>query len=204
MQRSGFTLIELLIVVAIIAILAAIAVPNFIEAQVRAKVARVAEELRTIATALEMYNIDEGVYPADYRPCYLASTTIPGCWPTGPCWDLDFLLHCLTSPVAYLSTLPANDPFNLDPLYPSSSTGKYFYVNDADQAFWNDDCGRGSTPRYEKIRKPWIFGERWYYWLLKSVGPDQSVEWWGWPYDEVLYDSSNGTISHGDIMRIGP
>src|SRR5689334_15687009 len=55
--RKGFTLIELLIVVAIIAILAGIAVPNFLEAQVRYKVTRSLAEMRTIATASEIYRI---------------------------------------------------------------------------------------------------------------------------------------------------
>jgi prepilin-type N-terminal cleavage/methylation domain-containing protein len=59
---KGFTLIELLIVVAIIAILAAIAVPNFLEAQVRSKVSRAKSDLRTIATGLEAYFTDFNMY----------------------------------------------------------------------------------------------------------------------------------------------
>ena len=60
--RVAFTLIELLIVVAIIAILAAIAVPNFLEAQVRAKVSRVKSDMRAVATALESYHVDNNRY----------------------------------------------------------------------------------------------------------------------------------------------
>jgi type II secretion system protein G len=62
-RRSAFTLIELLIVVAIIAILAAIAVPNFLEAQVRAKVSRANNDMRALATALEVYHVDHNTYP---------------------------------------------------------------------------------------------------------------------------------------------
>jgi len=61
-RAKGFTLIELLIVVAIIAILAAIAVPNFLEAQVRAKVSRAKTDMRTIATGLEAYFVDNNTY----------------------------------------------------------------------------------------------------------------------------------------------
>ena len=60
---QGFTLIELLIVVAIIGILAAIAVPNFMNAQIRAKVAKVEGDFRSLATALESYRLDRNGYP---------------------------------------------------------------------------------------------------------------------------------------------
>lgn len=68
---KGFTLIELLIVVAIIAILAAIAVPNFLEAQVRSKVSRVRTDHRSMATAIESYYVDNNSYPA----CTVDTTT---------------------------------------------------------------------------------------------------------------------------------
>ena len=63
--KGAFTLIELLIVVAIIAILAAIAVPNFLEAQTRSKVSRAMADQRSVVTALESYRVDFNKYPED-------------------------------------------------------------------------------------------------------------------------------------------
>ena len=75
-SKHSFTLIELLIVVAIIAILAAIAVPNFLEAQTRAKVARVKNDLRSVATAIEAYRVDTNKYP-DRCPAFLGIGQTP-------------------------------------------------------------------------------------------------------------------------------
>ncbi|MFH1740433.1 MAG: prepilin-type N-terminal cleavage/methylation domain-containing protein [bacterium] len=60
----GFTLIELLIVVAIIGILAAIAVPNFVNAQIRAKIAGTQQDLRTFVNAMLQYHMDNDSYHA--------------------------------------------------------------------------------------------------------------------------------------------
>jgi type II secretion system protein G len=65
MRRSdkGFTLIELLIVVAIIGIIAAIAIPNLLNAIDRGKQKRTMADLRSIGTAIESYSIDNNFYP---------------------------------------------------------------------------------------------------------------------------------------------
>jgi prepilin-type N-terminal cleavage/methylation domain-containing protein len=61
--RKGFTLIELMIVIAIIIILAAVAIPNYLNMTDRAKRSKVSSDFNTIATALEAYMTDWGHYP---------------------------------------------------------------------------------------------------------------------------------------------
>ena len=102
-MRRGFTLIELLIVVAIIAILAAIAVPNFLEAQVRSKVSRVKSDLRTVTTALESYYVDNNKYPP--RGTYSRTAT-------GITKHSGFILLLdpiwITTPISYITGHPVD------------------------------------------------------------------------------------------------
>ncbi len=71
-NQKGFTLIELLIVVAIIGIIVAIAIPNLLNAIQRAKQRRTMGDERSIATAIEAYGVDYNRYPP------AAGYTLPG------------------------------------------------------------------------------------------------------------------------------
>ena len=93
-MKRAFTLIELLIV-AIIAILAAIAVPNFLEAQTRSKVARAKADMRSLATGLEAYAVDANRYPPDITQLdgFTALATAGYTW---------YISNWMTTPIAYL------------------------------------------------------------------------------------------------------
>src|SRR6478735_1193152 len=57
-SRSAFTLVEIMVVVAIIALLASIAVPNFLRARKRSQATRILEDLRIIDSAIDQYAIE--------------------------------------------------------------------------------------------------------------------------------------------------
>lgn len=196
--RKGFTLIELLIVVAIIAILAAIAIPNFLEAQVRAKVSRAKSDMRTIAAALESYAADYSVYP---RWVEAAASTPPPGYQNPP---VSLRLIPLTTPVAYISSIPAPDPFkpkiDIDRLGDYKVYDTYDYVDAKSFVEKNgdDNPGFGST----------IYGRQW---RLCSCGPDRIQSYGCSDFTDSpvrlinfgFYDPSNGTTSFGDIVRLG-
>src|SRR5688572_2546488 len=105
--RTGFTLIELLIVVAIIAILAAIAVPNFLEAQTRSKISRVVSELRIISYGLDLYRLDINKYPpSPWRPDGSAPSYFTSIGLQHVSNPRSHLFRELTTPIAYINSLP--------------------------------------------------------------------------------------------------
>ena len=88
-KDKGFTLIELLIVVAIIGIIAAIAIPNLLNAIDRGKQKRTMADLRSIGTAIESYSIDNNFYPVaadiaalstSVEPLYIRNTPAVDGW----------------------------------------------------------------------------------------------------------------------------
>lgn len=86
--KKGFTLVEIMIVVAIIGLLAAIAIPNFVKARESAQTNACISNLKQIEGAMVLYNLDTGSDPAalgDLSPDYLKAT--PSC-PSGGAYDI--------------------------------------------------------------------------------------------------------------------
>ncbi|MBE7557544.1 prepilin-type N-terminal cleavage/methylation domain-containing protein [bacterium] len=177
MRRSGFTLIELLIVVAIIAILAAIALPNFLHAQIRAKVAQGVAEMRSICTALEAYRADNTEYPP-----FLSQP---------PTAEYHFILHPLTTPIAYLTQVPRD-------LFAKESSEDYLRANGS---YFRGDGVDTRDYLYTYLRESastsyLSFYRRYGRWVLWGHGPDLCRQ----SDPDLIYDPSNGLTSSGDIV----
>lgn len=188
---KAFTLIELLIVVAIIAILAAIAVPNFLEAQTRAKVTRNKADMRAFVTAIESYYIDSSTYPYPSDP-FGRPETKPGVTP----WFETKAPNSLTTPVSYLSTRYT------DPYHPSDAGDEdpVYHLMTRDYA-----TGQGAHNQFNQYLRQVFQNETSVNYILLGHGPDGDHDG---PDDGIqnvaVYDPTNGTNSNGDILYFGP
>ena len=226
MKKKGFTLIELLIVVAIIAILAAIAVPNFLEAQTRAKVSRSKADIRSIAIAIEAYRLDNNKYfPPDQTRQPFANYDSWGdifsLWWLRVIWTNTsgtpyvtpaYLGAFLTTPIAYMTDVPL-DPFNSNYDQRSAHQGWSNHVEEG-AAFY----GNAMNNSVLNMRTPSTFITDVGYFLF-NIGPDlrYNLQWaqqrgrssgkmvWEFPNGGQLnlYDPTNGTISAGEIYYAG-
>ncbi|NUN98524.1 MAG: prepilin-type N-terminal cleavage/methylation domain-containing protein [Candidatus Omnitrophica bacterium] len=212
-RGKGFTLIELLIVIAIILILIAIALPNFLEAQERARVARGKGHLRTMETGVNAYLTQYGYLYADYNDPFTVtritrnhnSPSLVSPCPINPPiirsqgglkfpdtgFQQNFYspgLHCpLTSPIKFIDAESTVDPWS-DSSVPVGMDSRYI------------SPGGGDNPRGiiysayfvsgpDKIAGDWVRGN----------GPDINGD--GCP-DGLPYSPTNGTWSRGEFWFV--
>ena len=185
----AFTLIELLIVVAIIGILAAIAVPNFLNAQTRAKVARVKGDERAYSTALETYLLDNNRLP-----------------PLPPAWCINVqYVYGLTTPIQYISNIERLDPFML-PITVSCPNwkGTYTYINY--DSYWGyqiyPHLGIKTAYVINSAGPDGVHSFAEHFPGCYKEPSKCGVQISGNPWN-MIYAASNGLRSSGDIARTG-
>ncbi len=229
MKRRAFTLIELLIVVAIISILAAIAIPNFLHAQIRAKIARSLADMHSIGTAVECFRADtqldlcdwwDSGDPINQEPKYVAigyaHTTLYDLTIPSRGRSMNIVYNVLTTPLAYIAAIP-RDPFLRIKSYTeclalhidadacrvlNALVGTYMYAD-------RDGHQYGGAPVDHNVGAFWpayapTYGLRPMQigeWVILGVGPDDRPESVNlYQRRGIPYDPSNGLISQGDLF----
>ncbi len=182
MKTKAFTLVELLVVVAIIGILALIVLPNFLNAQIRAKVARSQADIRSITEAVTAYRVDNNTIP----PLVLGNGTSILIKPQ----HLSMLFY-LTTPISYISAGSVNSPF--------SEYNGYWYYN---WQYFVDTTGSPPTWYWNNMGNPEPS-----LWMVSTIGPNGTE----FPYTVVgnnqimwmEYNPTNGITSRGIIQKHG-
>lgn len=178
--RRGFTLVELLVVIAIILILISIALPNFMDALVRAKVTKGYAELRSLSIALESYYLDFNFYPLRTR-----HPGIPDWVPSG--------LNNLTTPVTYIDPAQLPDPFPDAPFY---IFYRYWPVRPNGFVQANNETARPDDSSWYLLSSNGPEGT--FTAFADAMRGEGSV-----PFSHSVYAPTNGTKSRGNIWRQG-
>ena len=136
--KRGFTLIELLIAISIIAIISAIGLVTYSQSQIIARDARRKQDLRSIATALELYRQTNKHYPCSSANLYsLASADWQKSNSASDPWIIDAPAPCSTTPVAfdinYINKVPRD---------PKADAGNPISANVTGYSYWS---GLGAT-----------------------------------------------------------
>ena len=181
-KSDGFTLIELLIVVAIIGILAAIAVPNFLNAQIRAKIARNQSDIRTLRDSVNMFHLETNQWLVDGNDCDGSEEC---------CFDGPYI--GVKPSFAGIQALKGDNHFNGQIYKPLTTPVNYI------SSIPVDPFGKGVFYSYEDwgcSNKGGIFG------LLAAAGPDGDSGDWHPSQNAIAYQSSNGIASNGDLWFV--
>lgn len=197
--RRGFTLIELLIVVAIILILIAIALPNFLSAQMRAKITKVKSEMKLVSTALESYVADFNWYINPFYPSFGPPVGSSVAKRHGGGWlnmersdggETNQIGNQLTTPIRYITDIPS------DPFWESvMQRGQGITFSRCGFLYWgtrepNNDDPFGPAP--------WTVLPLRY--VLQSPGPDVEQQGHQIAPEAYVYSPTNGLKSEGEIL----
>jgi type II secretory pathway pseudopilin PulG len=206
-------MIELLMVVAIIAVLAAIGVPNFLEAQIRAKISRTRGDMAVVEAAIRAYHADHNAYPPNSPALRDLLTTFTG---IGTVTPASLGLQPEAGSYRPYETYGPYGSYQFPRSEAVDFSGNALAVLTTPIAYFDGQLHRDvfsfQRTYEEKANLPFLYfnfseqrasddGTRW---LLASPGPDHNVNFRNpakGPW--ITYDPTNGTVSSGDLFLYG-